>query len=264
MPMYIGSKIGFALAVGVVVLLVLLNAFGAAERVRTPLAHFTSSVQGVLWQSGTQVASAVKAVGGSNSNRHELDQCEQRTARLQSEVAVMQNLQKENKALRRALDLELHNTPLRFTEAQVTGMASGRVLLIGKGERDDIRAGQPVITANRVLAGRIHTVHDRFSEVALISHTDIEFPGRILNTELSGVVKGTGSVVQLTEIQKETEIEKEYPVVTSAVASDYPTGLLVGTIETIRDNEVAPYRTATVDPAFSAADHAYLFVVTEF
>ena len=142
---------------------------------------------------------------------------------------------------------------------------SSDTILINEGFKDGLTKDLPVITQQKILVGRISEVYKNFSKVQLITQKDTSFDAKILDTEISGLIKGEGNLrLFLDLIPPEKEIKKGDVVITTVLGGIFPRGLLVGEIEKVIKSDIEPWQQAKVKPAFNIEGLETLFIITEF
>jgi len=179
------------------------------------------------------------------------------------QIAVLTELKRENETLRGALELGLEKELELMLVRVINKDISQDSILVNKGRKEGVLEGSAVITAQKVLLGKVRTVYESFSEVVLISNKESSFGARIPERDADGVIKGKGSFnLSLDLIPREKEISEGDVVITSALGDVYPPGLLVGQIKTIKKSDVDPFQSAEVKAAFDINNLDYLFIVT--
>ena len=103
-------------------------------------------------------------------------------------------------------------------------------LLLDKGERDSVKIGQAVITADG-LAGIIHRV-DRSTSIALLA-TDRNFAAsaRVERSRVDGIVRWAGGeALEMTEVPRNLDVQVGDRIVTSGLGGVIPGGIAVGVV----------------------------------
>jgi rod shape-determining protein MreC len=122
----------------------------------------------------------------------------------------------------------------------------------------------PVVTAQG-LAGRVDAVIANAARVQLIND-----PGAAVNVQLSStrteaILAGsiTGEV-QLEMVPLDITLQPGDIVLTSALGGNYPAGILVGQVTSVRRIETDLFQTAAVQPAVDFSALSAVLVVTSF
>lgn len=162
----------------------------------------------------------------------------------------------ENRRLRRLLQLrdELRGNLL---SAQVIGKEVSpyfRVtrVVLDRGERDHVRAGMPVLTADG-LVGQIRRTYSRYADVLLTADKTSAIDVVVQRNGARGMLKGTGAeenyVCQLEQLSRDDDVQPGDVVVTSGLGQRFPASILVGEIKEVVKREFGLYQEATVLPA---------------
>ncbi|TSC55622.1 MAG: rod shape-determining protein MreC [Parcubacteria group bacterium Greene0714_21] len=184
---------------------------------------------------------------------------------LKAEIAKLQDAKKENETLRIALALS-KTSDFTFIVASILGKDAGSdTLVIRMPEQGIAKIGMPVITSDKVLAGKVSEVSDSFAKVLLISHPESSFDAKIPETNAVGLVRGQGRYRLLLDlVQKDEKLSLGNTVVTSSLGGTFPENLLVGTIKEIKDLPTQPFAQAFLEPFGNLQAEEFLLVITEF
>lgn len=159
---------------------------------------------------------------------------------------VNTSLEKEIKELKEAL--ELNKTLTEYEPVNATILSRNKsywfnTITIDKGKRAGIKVNMAVITKNGLI-GKITKVYSNSSEVKLITSDDVNFKVSVaIKTNeqdnyaiLNGYDKKTG-LIELTGIDKTTQINKGNEVLTSGLGELFPAGIYIGTVEKIESDK---------------------------
>lgn len=188
-------------------------------------------------------------VGRENDRlRAENDRLREANYRLQSEAS-------ENRRLRRLLQLrdELRGSLL---SAQVIGKEVSpffRVMrvVLDRGDRDRVRSGMPVVTAEG-LVGQIRRTFGRYADVLLTADKTSAIDVVVQRNGVRGMLRGMGSeesyACQLEQLAREDDVKPGDLVVTSGLGQRFPASILVGRITKVAKPQFGLYQEATVEP----------------
>lgn len=243
-----------------------LNKLGI-KKIKNTVFLISSPLQEIFFETGKKVSFTFQALFEAKNLKKENQELKRINLELQQRIVTLKEIAGENKVLRKALDLGLENE-FDLSLAKVISRATeGDFILINKGERDGIVQGMPVISSEKILFGRVGEVFDSFSQIILISNGNISFDIEVL-TDLGkalGIAKGRGNFqVQFQFIPKEAQIREGDMVVSSRLGKDFPEGLLVGTIKTVKRSDVEPFLEGEIKPYFPEIDLTSLFVIRKF
>lgn len=251
------GNLGWWIAAFIVLIIIGLSGGG-----RWPLALFrtvTAPVQGLLAQAGA----AVK----DYQSRHELTTeniwlRQQLTEKL-VDAAQLNSLEIENQLLHEELNF-LEPMPYQFVTARViagSGQSGVSVVTINRGSGSGIAVGQPVITGEGILVGRIATVEQSAATVLLLSDSRSTIAATIQNRDRTiGIVQGAhGISVQLDMIPQDEPVTSGDIVVTAGGQEHIPGGLLIGAVDTVDTHASELFARAFL---FPMVDYRTLTVVT--
>ncbi|MCX6224767.1 MAG: rod shape-determining protein MreC [Bacteroidia bacterium] len=235
----------------------------------SPLKNFfysiSSPIQQKLWKSGINVSDFFSGIMEIKTLKKETEDLKIKNQELIAQIADLKELKKENENLRQALNIGLEKEfQLKLSNIVSKDVLEDSILITG-GMKDGIKKGMPVITKEKVLAGRIGEVYENYSEVILITNKKSSFDAQISEKEIFGVVKGTGnSGLRLELIPKEKEVLAQDIVVSTTLGNVFPKGLLVGEIKEVKTSDLEPYQNAEIKPAFEFKRADSLFVIINF
>jgi len=214
---------------------------------------------------GDEISDFFEMISEMRNLKKEDEELKLKIQELIAENVALKELKKENEILREALELGLQEE-FKLEICQVIGKdISSDTILINEGFKDGLAKDLPVITQQKILVGRISEVYKNFSKVQLITQKDTSFDAKILDTEISGLIKGEGNLrLFLDLIPPEKEIKKGDVVITTVLGGIFPRGLLVGEIEKVIKSDIEPWQQAKVKPAFNIEGLETLFIITEF
>lgn len=134
------------------------------------------------------------------------------------------------------LDSSSFKTLYKFTTARIIKNSYGlqnNFLTINKGERDSIRQDLGVISSKGIV-GIIDNTNDKYATVLSLLNTTIKISAQLKKTNQFGTLSWNGKspqFVQLTDIQKNTNLKKGDTIITSGRSAIFPKNILVGKIE---------------------------------
>lgn len=153
---------------------------------------------------------------------------------IRGELARAEGVLRENESLREMLDLAFVGDIPRV-HAEVVNVAVGNfesTVQIDRGTDDGIEVGMPVV-AGQGLVGQVSQASRRRATVRLISDANSGVGARLAESQVPGILRGTGSASQLRLgfIDPEVPVADGEFVETSGVdLSAYPPGLPIGRV----------------------------------
>ena len=185
---------------------------------------------------------------------------------LMTENAKLKTLAAENAALKDALGYTD-----RFTEkpilARVVSPTSDDAfhgIVIDKGADDGVHEGQPVVTGNGILVGKIASVRPKSAAVLLLSDSRSRVAVSVQNASGTvGVLEGDrGLAMTISLVPLSESLAPGDSVVTSGLEPGIRRGIMIGTVVSVTRNAQDPFQTAAVAPVRSAFNPPFVQVLT--
>ena len=251
-----------ALVFSVIVLLLFLNLTFFPKQIRNTFYFISEPTQEWLWEKGLFFSDFFEGVFQGSQINEENHWLLNQNKELINQNIELEKLRDENKILRTALGLSLEKS-FDLELAQVIGRNfSDNVITINKGAENGLKSNFPLITEEKVLIGKIVEVYEHVSKVQLLSSRESLLNIEVFNKNIYGLLKGKNSSDYFLDlIPNESEIISGDLVVTSSFGGDFPKGLLVGTIDSIRDSETVSFKEAVVKPSFGVQDLSQVFII---
>lgn len=230
---------------------------------------FSSPIQKVLWGAGERSSDFLESFLRTKGLKTEKEELLKKNKEFLAEIANLQELRAENNELRKALGIELQKD-FKLSFCLIIGKdISQDYILIDKGQDDGVSENMPIITAEKVLVGKISETYKNFSKAMLISNKKSFFDAKIQSDsqDISGMIRGRGNFNILFDfLPREMEIKENDIVITSAIGGIFPAGLLVGKIKNIKKNDIESFQTAEIEQFFnlSESESENLFIVKDF
>ena len=227
------------------------------------ISPFLSTGSG-LKKSITSVRTGLKSLEELESDNASL-RVENRS--LKATNQALRDVEHEVSRLRRALDYR-ERSLFRLVPAEILTRDSStwwRTVTINRGKNDRIESDMPVVT-DEGLVGKTTTVSDNISIVLLLSDENCRVAAAVEGTREQGIVSGervSGSVTPLLDLNflsKQANLEPGRKVYTSGVGGVFPSGLLIGMVQSFRTRELDGQ--ARVSPAVDLSHLEDVFVVT--
>lgn len=178
-------------------------------------------------------------------------------AELQQRLNERVEAEKENERLRALLEFS-RSASGRIVAAEIVGVSPShrRAILVAKGERDGVRKGMPVFTAEGVV-GKVIATYANTSEVQLVIDPGSAVAARVQRSRARLTVRGTGEDehMRLAHIHRTADVLEGDVIVTSGTDGVFPKGLVVGRVGRI---ERKPYGMELEGEVIPAVDIAGL------
>jgi len=238
------------------------NALGV---VTTPIRNGVSSFVG--WAEGVY----------NYSFRYQ--ELEEENQRLRSQIAELEEkaregeaASKENELLREALGLRAKRSDFVLESARVTARSTSNwasTLTLSKGSVQDVAAGDCVVDAAGNLVGIIDEVGSNYSVMITVVDANLQMGGIVSRTDSTAMLEGDFTLMQegrlkMTYLPENTELLTGDLVLTSGLTGIYPSGLVVGTIESLHTDPSGMSRYAVLAPAADLDRLVEVFIIKEF
>ena len=238
------------------------NALGV---VTTPIRNGVSSFVG--WAEGVY----------NYSFRYQ--ELEEENQRLRSQIAELEEkaregeaASKENELLREALGLRAKRSDFVLESARVTARSTSNwasTLTLSKGSVQDVAAGDCVVDAAGNLVGIIDEVGSNYSVIITVVDANLQMGGIVSRTDSTAMLEGDFTLMQegrlkMTYLPENTELLTGDLVLTSGLTGIYPSGLVVGAIESLHTDPSGMSRYAVLAPAADLDRLVEVFIIKEF
>ena len=217
-----------------------------------------------LKKSITSVSTGLKTLDEVESDNASL-KVENRSLRATNQA--LRDVEHEVNRLRRALAYR-ERSVFRLVPAEIVTRDSStwwRTVTINRGKSDRIESDMPVVT-DEGLVGKTTTVGDNISIVLLLSDENCRVAATVEGTREQGIVSGervSGSVTPLLDLNfltKQANLQPGMKAYTSGVGGVFPSGLLIGQVQSFRARELDGQ--ARIAPAVDLSHLEDVFVVT--
>lgn len=239
-----------------------------------------SNLLGIL---GTPFRSAVSAAADWVEDRYDYafryDELQaenaalkQRVAELEEVIRQAEDANRQNEQFRALIGLAEKRADFEFEDATVTVQATSNwssTLTINKGSSVGVEAGDCVVDAYGNLVGVVNEVGFNYAVLATVADPTTEIGGRIPRTDDNAVLEGDFTLMKEGRLKLAYLPENSQPIsgdqiTTSGLGDLYPSGLVVGTVESIHTEADGLTRYAVVKPAADLENLRYVFVIKDF
>ncbi|MDX1434460.1 MAG: rod shape-determining protein MreC [Gammaproteobacteria bacterium] len=171
---------------------------------------------------------------------------------LDSKLEKFNELEAENRRLRNLLDSSA-KVGERVLVAELLSVDMdpfSRRIVLNKGTRDGVEAGQSLIDSNGVMGQVVH-VAPFSSSALLITDPSHALPVQVHRNGLRAIAVGTGPVnlLELLHIPNNADVRIGDVLVTSGLGGRFPSGYPVGRVVNIERNRGRPFATVMVQPS---------------
>lgn len=262
-----GITVGCVLA-AVLIILLIASAFGGGihslRGIFTPLDKLVNAGMDKLEQVYAYMYNYDKLVAENAELRS-------RIAEMEQEVRQSVSSNEENARLKKLLGLAEANDDYVFVDAAlVSWSASGwsSSFSINKGSRAGIEVGDCVVTEDGFLIGQITEVSRGSATVQTILDS-ASGVGALTDEGVTAVAEGDFNLMsegklRLTYIEDSARVVSGDKVITSGKGGIYPSGLVIGTVESVSIDPSGLSASAVVEPEADIAAVTYLFIITDY
>jgi len=256
------------LLIVILVFIGMLNIF--QEQVRDSVYRISAPISKSFLNASSNLAGFFEPFLHAKELMQENQTLQQQNQNLAAQVALLEESLHQNQALGQ---LAQNTKADSFTTVavHVIGLdAVNGLMLIDKGSDSNITDSMPLISAQKVVYGKVVKVYKGFSQVLLISSKQSLVNVKIQDADptkapIYGAIKGSGNLgVYLDLVSTDAEIKPGDVLVTSALEGIFPKDLLVGSITASTKNDLQPFQTARVQAYFDPQNTENLFVITNY
>ena len=186
---------------------------------------------------------------------------------LETQLIQMQQQLQELQVLSSLLDFARSNPESQYVAASVIGrdpVPFLRFVQIDRGSDDGLRHGMPVVT-QQGLVGRIDAVTAGAARVQLITDSNTAVNVRLESSGIEAMLVGsvTGEV-SLQQVPQGLTLTPGELILTSGLGGNYPPGIVIGQVVTVRKRENDLFQTASIQPAVDLTNLPAVLAITNF
>ena len=257
------------LQVGILILFIgFLNMFQA--QIKNSFYLLSSPISTVFLRAGEDSTRFFDSIINFGGIAQENSNLKNENRELLSKVAALQGNLRENRQLQTALE-NTQEDHFEIALAGVVGLDSANdSIMINLGENDGIAENMPVISAQKVVYGKVVEVYADFSKVMLISSLKSTLNVEIQNTDsmtpsINGAVRGGGNFSAFLDlVNTDVKINEGDILETSGLEGVFPKDLLVGSIVSVDQNDLKAFQTAKLKLFLDMKTDQDLFVITNY
>jgi len=267
--------VAFAGAIALSVVLLVAAQWPPLVTVQTAGARAVAPLQQTVHTISEAVSGMVQTVSDIGRLRSDNEQLTSDLAGARARIAALDGVAAENAQLRALLGIAAA-LPMEFLPARVVARdpTSGVwEVSVGAGTADGIRIGMPVLASAGgpgALAGVVVAADRQRSTVRLVVDTRSRVIAEDLATGALGLVEGQpGGQLVMRQVELADSVAVGDSVVTAGLAaegaaSEYPRGVLIGTVTATEPDANGLTQTVFIAPATDPRHLSWLLVITEF
>lgn len=262
-----GITVGCALA-AVLLILLIASAFGGGIH----------SLRGIFAPLDKLVNAGMDKLEQVYSYMYEYDKLAAENAELRSRIAEMEDAvrrsvssNEENARLKKLLGLAEENRDYSFVDAAlVSWSASGwsSSFAINKGSASGIKEGDSVITEDGFLIGCVTEVSRRTATVQTILDS-ASGVGALTEAGMTAIAEGDYNLMKegrlrLSYIEDASMVSAGDKVMTSGKGGVYPSGLVIGTVESVSIDPSGLSAYGVIKPEANITGTSSVFIITDY
>ena len=178
----------------------------------------------------------------------------------------------ENALLRDLLGLRTQRRDFVFESAKILKHSDSNwtsTLTLDRGTNCDIAVNDCVVSAEGYLIGIISEVGTNWATVLTVIDTDTEFGARIFRTSEVAVAEGDFTLMgqkrlKLSYLPYAASLLAGDYIVTSGLGGYYPSGLVIGTVSSVKTDDDGLAQFAVIDPIVDFDALTEVFVIKDF
>jgi len=257
----------FVVSVFVCLVLIALSILGLTTPLEGVLAVPLQLVQGAVDGVVKGATGALSGLVEMRAQQAYVADMERALAAFQEEIVELREVENDYDRIAALLDYTRSRQNEEYLVADVIGRdisAFTRVIYLNRGARDGLTEGMPVVTEKGLL-GRITQVSATASQVMLITDPVSAVNARLLNSRAEGSVLGqTGGGLRMEYIDLNAVLQEGDTAVTSGLGGNFPEGIIIGQVTSIRQYEFELYQTAEVRSLNDFERLETVLVITNF
>ena len=202
----------------------------------------------------------------------EVESLRQQVAELTEAAVEGQDAIRQNEQYRDLLGLAEKRKDFVFEEATITQRSASsweKTATLNKGSKQGVEVSDCVVDQYGNLVGVITEVDYNSCVMSSILDPDVELGVRVARTDDDAILEGDFALMlegklKLSYLPENTQLLSGDQITTSGLGLVYPSGLLVGSIESIHTEANGLDRYAVVTPAADLDGLRYVFIIKEF
>jgi rod shape-determining protein MreC len=196
--------------------------------------------------------------------KRENERLTEENLRLLGENAGLLSMQDENETLRKSIGLDVRSRfDLLSAEIVAAGGENERgSVIIDRGSVHGVRTGMPVIIGDGVFVGIVRETYPMSARITLVTDSESALGGITLGNESQGIVRGDRNLgISFANVLQSASLSPGDRVVTSGVGGTVPSGLLIGTVSSVRDSGDRLFREASILSPADFGKLRFLFLI---
>lgn len=216
------------------------------------------------------IAARISATGGFFSTLLSRDdvvaenlRLSEEVERLRSQVAGIEELRREVDFYRVASGFSIRGSrePIVGAVFAYPVAAGTREVILNRGIRQGVAAGDIVATPTGALVGVVREAFDDHAIIVALGDPSFEVTGRILGSEVTGLVRANGSDGLVLDLVSRDEAVSEGQVIVTSGNDRFPAGLTLGTIRSVDANQTTLFTVVRLESAIRQPMAGHVLVI---
>lgn len=225
---------------------------GHLDRVRQTLSVLAYPVQLLVDLPNAALDRATESLGTRDRLLRENNRLRAERLELSARVQRLASLERENEKLRELLESG-QRVGERFLAAELLEVSLDPFrhrVVVDKGSRDEVYAGQPLLDADGIM-GQITNVGPFGAEAILITDPSHAIPVEINRNGLRTIALGTGDLtrLELPYLPNSADVREGDLLVSSGLGRRFPRGYPVGTVDSVERRPGETFAAIHAEPA---------------
>lgn len=197
---------------------------------------------------------------------------EKQIAEMEDDVRQAKSDSDENARLRELLNLREKRKDFEFEPAFITERSASNwtsSLTLNRGTAHGVAVGDCVITEAGYLVGVVSDVGVNWCTVLTVLDTDTSMGAQVFRTDDIGVAQGDFTLMKegklkLSYLPEESNLLNGDLVLTSGQGGYYPSGLVIGSVDVVKQEDSGSAQYAVLTPKADLNDLSEVFVIKSF
>ena len=268
-----GTRIGAIVVVAALLVALITSALGG----RSPLiSNLSGSFRKPVQKAAQSLADWLGDIYGYmflyDSIQEENESLKSQLAEAEEKARSVEALEKENERLNELLGFTQNHSDYETQSARVIARSSSNwssTLTISQGKKNGISVGDPVITENGYLVGQVTELGSNWATVSTVTDAAISIGAVASESGSTGMIQGDYTLMQkgltqITYLPNDSQIFEGDTVVTSGVGGQFPYGLVIGTVSSVKSEAGGQVELGIVKPSCDLGKLVQVFVITKF
>ena len=262
-----------AITAAVAVVLSVLSYFASTSSVlRNALGVVTSPLRSAVYSVQTWAADKQRYYADYTALLEENEALKQEIAELRQGDRQAQLDREENALLREPMSLREQRRDFVFESAKILEHSDTNwtsTLTLDRGTNCGIAVNDCVVSAEGYLVGVVSEVGTNWARVLTVIDTDTELGARIFRTSEVAVAEGDFTLMgqrrlKLSYLPPAASLLAGDYIVTSGLGGYYPSGLVIGTVASVKTDDDGLAQYAVISPMVDLDALSEVFVIKDF